>query len=49
MSDEDLRQQLVAFVRQLAYETNPAKIAVLQGRLQITLETMDARGIKWTC
>jgi hypothetical protein len=47
MSDEQLRQNLVSYVRKLAYETNPTKIAVLQGRLQITLETMDARGIKW--
>ena len=47
MSDEELRQKLVALVRQLAYETNPTKIAVLQGRLQITLETMDARGVEW--
>jgi hypothetical protein len=49
MSDEQLRLNLVSYVRQLAYETNPTKIAVLQGRLQITLETMDERGIKWTC
>jgi hypothetical protein len=49
MSDEEQRQKIVALVRQLAYETNPTKIAVLQGRLQITLETMDERGIKWTC
>ena len=48
MSDEQLRLNLVSYVRQLAYETNPNKIAVLQGRLQITLETMDERGIKWT-
>ena len=47
MSEEELRQKLVALVRQLAYEINPTKIADLQGRSQITLETMDARGIKW--
>ncbi len=47
MTDEELRQKLVALVRQLAYETNPTKIAVLQGRLQITIETMDERGVKW--
>ena len=49
MSDDQLRQNLVSYVRKLAYETNPNKIAVLQGRLQVTMETMDERGIKWTC
>ena len=48
MSEEQLRLRLNSLVRHLAYETNPTKIAVLQGRLQITLETMDERGIKWT-
>ena len=49
MSDEKLCQKAGELVRKLAYETDPTKIAVLQGRLQITLETMDERGIKWTC
>jgi hypothetical protein len=44
MSDEEIRQKLNSIVRQLAYETNRDKIAVLQGRLQIALETMDERG-----
>ncbi len=49
MTDEEQRQKVNSLVRQLAYETNPTKISVLQGRLQIALETMDERGIKWTC
>jgi hypothetical protein len=49
MTDAEILQKAGELVRKLAYETDPTKIAVLQGRLQITLETMDERGIKWTC
>ncbi len=49
MSDEELRQNLNRLVRHLAYETIKIKIESLQGRLQVILETMDERGIKWTC
>ena len=48
MTDEELRQNLNSLVRRLAYETIKIKIESLQGRIQVILETMDERGIKWT-
>ena len=48
MTLAEIRKKCWELTRQLAYEPDPAKIAVLQGRLQVALETMDKRGVKWT-
>jgi hypothetical protein len=49
MSDQELMTATVAIAKALAYEAAPNKVAFLQGRLQMALEIMEARGIKWTC
>ena len=48
MSDAELREAAAAIAVALAYETDQNKVAFLQGHLQMAIEIMEARGIKWT-
>ena len=49
MSDAEIREAAAKVAEALAYETDQKKVAFLQGHLQMAIEIMEARGIKWTC
>jgi hypothetical protein len=49
MTDQEMRETAAKVAKLLAYETDFVKVSFLQGRLQMALEIMEARGIKWIC